>query len=128
MGLLSERRFISKNNISSGMFLEFTYQKESERKTYRVVVIDPNRVHPTTNKTQLHALLIDNMGDTEILQLLTTISNITLDFDQRNVPITNLQSDSVYDKYKSTTTAQQRKYRTFVVDNMSNVRQILVGA
>ena len=55
MALKSERRFISRDNIKSGMMLEFSYTKENgDTNSYEVIVIDPKK--SMDNKLYLHGL------------------------------------------------------------------------
>ena len=115
-------------DIQSGMFLDFTYSKDGETKRYIGLVIDPDKKHPTTSKAQLHALLVDGMSDAEILRLVASVGNITFDPDNKKSPITFLKTEDAYDKYKASSILTNRKYRTFLVNNMSSVRQILIGA
>ena len=114
MALRSERRFIAKNNIQSGMLLEFSYAKikDGSTGTYTVLVIDPIKKNETTGNEQLHALLVDDLSDMQLIQLITKLGNFEFDPDNRAAPITNLQSDEAYTKYLGTVKSE-RRYRTF---------------
>jgi len=128
MALRSERRFISKNKIQSGMLLEFSYMKITDGATgvYTVLVIDPAKKNESTGNEQLHALLIDDLSDMELIGLVTTLGSFQFNPDERTAPLTNLQSDDAYNKYLSTTKSQ-RRYRTFILKNIASPRQILIG-
>jgi hypothetical protein len=121
MALLSERRFISTSKITSGMFVEFSYRKvkDNATKTYIALVIDPNR------DGYLHAILVNDLPDQEIIKLITQLGNLTYDPTQRDQPVTDLQSDDAYRRY--TTLQGKYQYRTFLVPNISGLRQILIG-
>lgn len=123
MALKSERRFISLSNLSSGMMIEFRYTKaDSTAKSYTAIVIDPNK------DSYLHALLLDNLSDSEIIQVATDLGReFNYDPDVRNAPITNLQSEEVYNRYKASQFKSERRYRTFLLSNISSLRQILIG-
>lgn len=121
MPLRSERRFIAKDKIQSGMMLEFSYKKikDDSNDTYMVLVIDPDK------DSYLHALKIDDLSDTELIGLITKLGSFTYDPDNRKNPITNLQNDEAYNKY--TGIKSDRRYRTFLKNNIVNPRQILLG-
>jgi hypothetical protein len=121
MALKSQRRFISKTKLQSGMLLEFTYKKISDTSTknYIVLVIDPDR------NNHLHALLVEDLSDMELVGMITKLGNFSYDADNPANPLTNLKSDEAYSKYLGI--KNQRRYRTFVSDNISNLRQILIG-
>ena len=128
MALRSERRFISKSKIQSGMLLEFSYMKiaDGATGTYTVLVIDPVKKNESTGNEQLHALLIDDLSDMELIGLITTLGSFQFNPDERDAPLTNLQSDAAYTKYLSTTKSQ-RRYRTFILKNIASPQQILIG-
>jgi hypothetical protein len=130
MGLRSERRFISKYEVTTGMLLEFSYIKAKDKKTanYMILVIDPEKLHDSTDNAHLHGILIDNLSDLEIVRISTEIGQeFNYNPDERRVPITMLQSDEAYVRYTASFIKNDRRYRTFLVDNMANVRQILIG-
>lgn len=127
MALRSERRFISPNNIESGMMIQFSYVKENgDSGLYEVIVIDPKK--SVREKIYLHALLLEGMTDQEIFQLVARLGD-TVNFnpDKRAEPLTNLQTDAAYERYKGSTLSSKRVYRTFLFDKISNARQILIG-
>ena len=127
MPLRSERRFISYEKIKSGMLLEFSYKGEnSTQKKYTVMVIDPSRQNTHATEYQLHALLIDDLSDMELLRLVSKVGNLSLDPNNRAAPLTNLQTNEAYEKYKKSLKSDNR-YRTFNVDKLTVVRQILIG-
>lgn len=121
MPLRSERRFIAKSNLSSGMLIDFSYKKISDgsSKNYTALVIDPNK------DKYLHALLIEDLSDSELVNMITRLGQFSYDPDERNKPITDLQSDEAYSKYLGI--KNERRYRTFLVENISSLRQILIG-
>ena len=130
MAFLSERRFISMDNIQSGMFLEFKYVKESDGaiKSYKVLVIDPQKINENTSQKYLHALLIDDFSDEDLMTLIVSLSGeFNYDPDSRDAPLGNLQTDESYRKFVSKY-SNTDIYRTFKLTNMSTVRQILTGA
>lgn len=109
------------------MLLEFLYKSDSNpQKKYTVLVIDPNRQNTHATGNQLHALLIDDLSDFDLLGLVTKVGNLSLDPDNREAPLTDLKSNDAYIKYTNTISSQ-RRYRTFNVDKLSAVRQILIG-
>lgn len=120
MALRGERRFISINNVLSGMLIQFSYRKATDNsiKNYTIIVVDPNK------NNYLHGLLIDDLSDSELIGLITQLGEFNYDPTNRSSPITNLQSDVSYNKYKG---LNQRRYRTFLLNNISNLRQILIG-
>ena len=128
MALRSERRFISKSKIESGMLLEFSYTKIADGASglYTVLVIDPVKKNESTGNEQLHALLIDDLSDMELIGLITTLGSFQFNPDERDAPLTNLQSDAAYTKYLSSTKSQ-RRYRTFILKNIASPQQILIG-
>jgi hypothetical protein len=81
MPLRSERRFISKSNIQSGMLLEFSYTKKSDgfTKSYMVLVIDPAKKNENTKTTQLHGVLINDLSDDELIELVDTLGQRATD-------------------------------------------------
>ena len=128
MALKSKRRFISLNNIKSGMMIEFSYAKENgDTDSYQVIVIDPNK--SVDGKSYLHALLLENMSDADIINMATQLGNeFNIDPDKRNEPVTNLKSDAAYSRYKGSSIRGKRIYRTFLRERIKGTpRQILVG-
>lgn len=128
MPLRSERRFISYADIRSGMLVEFDYIPESGSgsKKYQVLVIDPNKQNLHTSDMCLHGLLTDDLGDFEVISLIAKISNLELDPEDRRSPITKLDTDAAYARYKGSV-SKERRYRTFLRKNIKSVRQILTG-
>jgi hypothetical protein len=121
MALKCQRRFVSKSKVTSGMLLEFSYRKISDDSTgnYIVLVIDPNK------NNHLHALLVDDLSDRDLIGLITRLGNLSYNPDEPSKPLTDLQNDESYNKYLGI--KSQRRYRTFLVNNISNLRQILIG-
>ena len=129
MSLRSEARFIGLSAVQSGMMVTFAYKKsEDEVKTYTAIVVDPAKPHKTANVSHFHALLIDDLTDFEIIKLAAKLGNgISFNPDDRNAPLTDLASDESYAKYFSEFKLD-RRYRTFLPDNILKLRQILIGA
>jgi hypothetical protein len=125
MALRSERRFLGRNElIKSGMLVQFTYQKEDSTKSeYTVLVIDPNK------DSQLHAIVLDNLSDADVFRMVLELAETIqfVPYDNR-ASLANLQSDQMYNRYKSSAIKTERRYRTFIVDRIINARQILTGA
>ncbi len=120
MALRSERRFIAKNNVKSGMLVEFGYSKlDNSSNKYTALVIDPNK------NNYMHALLIDKLSDAELVSLVTQLGSLNYDPEAKNAPITDLQNDEAYKNY--TQIKDKRLYRTFRLNKISNLRQILIG-
>jgi hypothetical protein len=127
MALRSTRRFISKGNIQSGMLLDISYKKSSgESKTYSVLTIDPDKINQYTNNRQLHGLLIDDLNDDEVIKLINVMGELTYNVEDKRAPLTDLQNNEAYEKFKANYDTKER-YRTFTLDNISSVRQILIG-
>lgn len=138
MGFRDDGRFISKYNVTTGMIIDFSYTTTSSKKNktarYKVLVIDPEKFHDSTDNGQLHGLLIDDsLSDLDIVRIATEIGQ---EFNynpnpetpkDRRVPITMLQTNEAYTRYTTSFIKNDRRYRTFLVDNMSSVRQILIG-
>ena len=80
MALRSERRFIGKKNIQSGMLLEFSYTKKSDgsTKSYMVLVIDPSKKNENSNTIQLHGIIINDLSDDELINLVSTLGGAPL--------------------------------------------------
>lgn len=110
------------------MLLEFSYTKKSDgsTKSYMVLVIDPAKKNENTKTTQLHGILIDDLSDDELIKLIVTLGNTQITPNAREAPLANLQSNETYDNYVGSIKGD-RRYRTFVLDNVGSVRQILVG-
>jgi len=123
MALRSSRRFISQANVKSGMMVEFKYtKKDSTTSSYMIMVIDPDR------NGHLHGILINDLTDAQIVEFSKEIGeNFTYDLTKKNTPIVDLQSDAAYQRYKTSTLSNNRKYRTFLLSRMKDVRQILIG-
>jgi len=130
MALRSERRFIGKGSIESGMMIEFTYQKTSGGGgSYTVLVVDPALPNKYSSAMQLHGYSIASFDDKELIDFFASFgANMKLDKDNRRASVVEgLNSDKAYETFLSSKYAQDRTYRTFNLDNMSQVRQILIG-
>jgi len=132
MSLRSERRFISYADVKSGMMVEFSYTKDSgEMSSYKAIVIDPDKTGEVQGRSEhyMHAILIDELTDFEIVSLATELGEeFNFDPDRRKAPITYLQTDEAYNRYRSSNLKPKRIYRTFVKDRIRSIRQILIGA
>jgi hypothetical protein len=128
VALRSERRFISYSQVTTGMMVEFSYTKDSgETGTYSAIVIDPSK--KGENELYMHAILIDDLSDEEIVKLATEIGQeFNFDPDARRNPLTYLQTNEAYDRYRASNIKPKRIYRTFVTNRIKMVRQILIGA
>jgi hypothetical protein len=73
----------------------------------------------------MHALLIDKLSDAELVSLVTQLGSLNYDPEAKNAPITDLQNDEAYKNY--TQIKDKRLYRTFRLNKISNLRQILIG-
>jgi hypothetical protein len=91
-----------------------------------VIIIDPAK--KAGDDAYLHGLVIDNLSDMELVRLSTEIGKeFNYDPSERKAPITYLQSDAAYERYKASGIVNERLYRTFLLSNVSNPRQILIG-
>ena len=65
------------------MLLEFSYMKIADGTTgrYTVLVIDPIKKNESTGNEQLHALLIDDLNDMELIGLITALGNFQFNPD-----------------------------------------------
>lgn len=126
MSLRSERRFIQKNSINSGMMLEFSYTSlDDVVKNYSILAID---IISKNNKEYLHGLLMDGLADFDLVRLSTQIGKqFNFDPDNRSDPITKLNSVESYELYKSSNIKNDRRYRTFLMSNITKLQQILIG-
>lgn len=127
MGLRAEGLFISPNDLVSGMMIDFFYTKrDSTVERYTAIVIDPAK--KAGDNLYLHALLIDGMSDMEMVRLATEVGQVfNYDPDNRDAPITYLQSNEAYIRYKASPLLNQRIYRTFLLENITSPRQLLIG-
>jgi hypothetical protein len=126
MSLKSERRILAKDKIQSGIMVEFSYTgKQSKSDNYSIIVID---VVTSNGVEYLHGLLLENLSDFDIVRLSTEIGkSFNFDPDERKMPLTSLNSDEAYDRYKASIFKNDRRYRTFIMNNISNLQQILIG-
>jgi hypothetical protein len=128
MAIRGSRRFISYPELKSGMLLEFNYQKKSgETKTYSVLTIDPEIPNQHTNNLQLHGIVVDELSDDELKALISSIGPLTISAENRRASLTDLANDESYEKFKAQYVSRNI-YRTFNKDNISLLRQILLGA
>ena len=130
MGIKSERRFISMVDVKPGMMLEFNYTKKDRTSDkYTVLVVDPDRQNDHANEPQLHAVLIDELSDRELVELFASFrTEINMNpYERKESVVTELNSDGAYESFINSRFGGERKYRTFNRSAMSGVRQILLG-
>lgn len=130
MGLKGQRRFISLNNITSGMMIQFSYKKASGGSgQYVVLVVDPNRQNERASEPQLHGFIINELSDSELIEFFSSFGTSTkLDIEQNRAPVVEeLNTDEAYAKFASSKYVKNRSYRTFNLSGISQVRQILLG-
>ena len=131
MAILSERRFISLKNVRPGMIVQFRYTKLSgEADNYVILVIDPDRTNEHARGPQLHGYDIRDMTDEELFNFLANLrKTIRLDPEFRNQSIVeDIDSDDAYEAYMSSRYKDTRKYRTFNLNAISQLRQVLVSS
>ena len=137
MAFRSERRFISKSDIRTGMMVWLQYQSKEtgETKDYKALVIDPSRPDEHTGNIQLHGILLDEMHDLSVINLIIRMGKFYFDPDNRRDPLTELTNDEAYQKFrehyagtlKDPFKSGKTIYRTFLVDNIRKAAQILIG-
>lgn len=130
MPLRSERRFISISNVKSGMMVQFNYTKKSGGTgSYVVLVVDPDKKNERATESQLHGFVIDELTDAELIEFFSSFGkSINLDYENRRANVVEeLNTDEAYTKFASSKYVGDRKYRTFNLSGISNVRQILLG-
>lgn len=131
MALRSERRFISINNVKSGMMIQFNYSKKSGGSgTYTVLVVDPNRTNERATEPQLHGFVIDELSDTQLIDFFASFNKtIRMDYENRRASVVEgLNTDEAYKTFASSKYVKERSYRTFNLSSMSQVRQVLLGS
>jgi hypothetical protein len=131
MALRSERRFISLDDVLSGMIIEFNYTKlDGTANSYIVLVVDPNRQNERAKEPQLHGFLIEDMSDEELFKFASEFgTSITIDpISRKNPFVSDLNTDEAYKRFVGSTYSKDRTYRTFLISKMSKVRQVLIGA
>jgi hypothetical protein len=131
MPLRSERRFISINNVTPGMMIQFNYTKKSGGSgSYVVLVVDPKRQNDRATEPQLHGFVIDELTDAQLIEFFASIgANINIDYEDRRASVVEgLNTDEAYNKFKGSKYVDSRSYRTFNLTGISQVRQILVGS
>lgn len=131
MPIRSERRYVGLGDIESGMMIEFSYTKKSgDTNSYIVLVIDPSRPNKYTSESQLHGFVIDKLSDMELIEFFSSF-NKTLKFDyedRRASVIEGLNTDEAYSTFASSKYVKNRSYRTFNLNSMSQIRQVLLGS
>jgi hypothetical protein len=109
------------------MLLDIIYQKDSgETSTYSVLAIDPDKVNQFTNNRQLHGLLIGDLTDDEIVKLINVMGELIYNPEDKKAALVDLQNNESYQKFSANYDTKKR-YRTFTLNNIRSVRQILVG-
>lgn len=131
MPIRSELRFISLNNIKSGMMIKFGYTKKTgESNDYTVLVVDPKRQNEHATEPQLHGFIIDELSDTELIDFFASFKKtINIDYsDRRASVVEDLNTDEAYTTFLSSKYVKNRSYRTFNLSSMFQVRQVLLGS
>jgi hypothetical protein len=109
------------------MILDFRYNKlNGEAKMYQALVIDPSKLDKHTGNLQMHGLLIDDLGDQELLEMLKMLGSFFEAPPGWRNPIADYNSDAVYERIKQRITDIKKRYRTFLVDNITEPRQRIV--
>ena len=127
MALRGSRRFMSKDSIQSGMLLDITYQKTPEEaKNYSLLVIDPNKENKFSKALQMHALLVDDLEDGEVVRMVNDMAQFAPDPADKRAPVADLKNDAAYQGFIDNYDTKKR-YRTFTLTKIKNVRQILIG-
>jgi hypothetical protein len=130
MQLRSTRRFISVDDIQTGMMLQFRYTKlDKATDDYTVLVIDPAKVDSRTDRIQLHAYDIGQLSDSDIVQFMLDLdTELSIDANNRRKSLAALNADEVYRHFINSSQYKDRPYKRFIPEKMQLVRQILVGA
>lgn len=128
MSLRSSATYTSPGKIQSGMMIDFSYtKKDSTAGRYEVIVIDPAK--KSGDNLYLHGLLIDDLSDMDLVRVSTEIGQV-FNYDpdgDRKAPLTYLQSDVAYERYKASPFLSKRIYRTFLLESIRSPRQIVIG-
>lgn len=114
-------RYISYSAMESGMIVRFAY----EGKQRIVLVIDPFRLNEHANENQLHGIDISNFSNTELLNIAETFG-VNLSYEEGKTFTTGLNTTDAYMKYKSSQFVSTRKYRTYNVSKISQLRQVVI--
>lgn len=131
MSIRSERKSINLTDVKSGMMVQFDYVKQSgETGQYVVLVVDPNRKNARATQPQLHGFIIDQLTDEQLLEFFSSFrKNIKIDYEDRRASIIEgLNSEEAYETFKASNYVKDRTYRTFNLNSISNLRQILLGS
>lgn len=131
MPILSERRYISVGDIRSGMMIQFTYNKKSGgTDDYIVLVVDPNKPNKYTTEKQLHGFIIEDLSDAQLIEFFSSFNKtVKLDYlDRRASVVEGLNTTEAYNAFKTSKYVKDRSYRTFNLNSMNQVRQILLGS
>lgn len=131
MAIRSERRYISLGDIQSGMMIQFNYTKQSgDNDQYMVLVVDKDKKNKYTNEPQLHGFVIDDLSDSQLVEFFSSFSKtINLDYtDRRASVVEGLNTSEAYNAFKSSKYVKNRSYRTFNLNKMTQIRQVLVGS
>ena len=116
MAIRSTAKFTSLSELESGMIIRFSY----DGKQRVVLVIDPDK------DAQLHGIDISGFSDTELLKIVTDFGVTPISEDNRTLT-TGLNSAEAYAAYKSSPLASGRKYRTYTVSKISQLRRVEIG-
>jgi hypothetical protein len=70
--------------------------------------------------------LIDDLTDDGVIKLINDMGELTYDAEDKRAPLTDLQNNEAYQRFSANYDTKKR-YRTFTLDNIKSVRQILIG-
>lgn len=127
MALRSTAVFIGRS-VSTGMIIQFNYQKDSGERQYTVLVVDPDRTNPHAQSPQLHAYDISKMDDREFVRFLCELDvPFEINPAEGKLALAQLDSLAVYEAFKASAKRQDRPYRTFTRSKITNIRQVKIG-
>lgn len=95
------RRFTSFGNLKPGSIVQFTYDTEQKY----AMVLDPDW------EGKMHALSLRGLSVNNLQDLLKEVSKEN-------------SSEAIYSKYKSSTYAETRPYRTYTISKIKYLREI----
>lgn len=131
MAIRSERRYIGLDDVKSGMMIEFNYSKAAGGAgRYVVLVVDPRRQNDRARGPQLHGFVIGDLSDSQLVEFFTSFgTSVKLDYEDRRASVVeDLNTQEAYSKFASSKFVKNRSYRTFNLNGMSKVRQVLLGS
>lgn len=102
-GTLGIRSFVSKQNLTPGTVIQFTYEGEQK---YALVL---NREW----EGKLHALSLKNIDIAKFIQIRKLVGNET-------------NGQSLYSKFKNSSLVADRSYRTYLLPKVSTLREVYI--